>query len=130
MRSILVGLAALGGALAGCVSAPPDMLYVRSELTVQQLSADNDTCMAEAEAAERGGPRAVNDGTVGGAFAGGLAKGTGDVDRFLAAHRACFMRLGYREQLLTAEQQAAFGALRTSEERAAFIIRLSNGTPQ
>jgi hypothetical protein len=111
--------------LAACASAPPSSLYVRAGLTADQLSADSDRCMMEARAAERARPRPANDGSLGGAVAAGMAKGSSDVQRFLAAHEACFMRLGYREQALTPVQQEEFGQLHTDDERAAYIVRLS-----
>ena len=128
MKRVLT-LGVLAG-MAACASAPPNSLYVRPGHTAAQLEQDSERCMAEAREAERSGPRPVNDGSVGGAFAAGMAKGSSDMERFLAAHEACFMRLGYRERPLTPQQQQEFGRLRTNDERTAYIVRLSVGDAQ
>jgi hypothetical protein len=108
--------------LAACASAPPSSLYVRSGLTTDQLAADSDRCMAEAYTAETSGPGAPSDGS---ADSTGMAKGSPDMQRFVTALDACFVRLGYRERRLMPAQQEEFGRLQTEEERAAYIVRLS-----
>lgn len=130
MQSKIVASFAAAAVLAACASAPPTSFYVRAGLTVDQLEIDSDRCMAEARVAERAGPSATNDGTLAGAFSGGLAKGSSDMDRFFAAHEACFMRAGYRELQLTPAQQEEFALLRTSQERVAYIVRVSEAQPE
>ena len=130
MTRRLISLFVVGSIVAACASAPPDRLYVRAGLTAEQLAADSDVCMGEARAAERSGPRQASDGSLGGAVASGMAKGASDMDRFMAAYEGCFMRRGYHVRPLTPAQQEEFGGLRSDDERAAYIVRMSGEQTQ
>ncbi len=128
MRFAIVGIVA-SGALLGCASAPA-ALPVRAGLTAEQLIADVETCETEADAADSATPMPYNDGTAGGAFGAGFAKGIADARAMNSARDACMTRLGYTEVALTQEQQDAFRDLRSVEDRAAYIAEFSAQSQQ
>ena len=111
----------------------PKTLVVREGLTAEQLDADGKICLKEAKAAEKGKPIApmptpVRGGVAAAAATGvvaGAFKGWTGMKAFLAAHDACLDRLGYRQIALTPEQRKEYGALKTSEQRTAYIIEFS-----
>ncbi|MDH5822074.1 hypothetical protein QFW77_03575 [Luteimonas sp. RD2P54] len=120
------------GLITACAIVPPDTLVVREGLTAEQLDADGEVCLAEAKAAERGEPIAptstLNDDTaaqMAGSLSSGMAKGFGDMERFMAAHDACLARLGYRQVELTEEQRRHFAKLKDSDNRKAYMLEFS-----
>ena len=122
--SFAVALAAVGL----CAAKAPDTLAVRKGLTLEQLKADGDTCVAEGKAAEKGKDFAsaayLGDGSPAAAAAGGFLKGMGDMERFFAGYRACLRRVGYSLVPLTPEQKREYGALKR-EQRAQYVVDFS-----
>lgn len=125
MRTLLFALAILIVPSIADARAPK-ALWVRHDLTAEQLEADGKTCLDEAKAAERNRRwTPPNTNGVAGAMVGGMMKGFSDMERFMAAHEACGARLGYVEKPLTEEQRRAYDALKTKEERTRFHLAFS-----
>ncbi|HEY0086570.1 MAG TPA: hypothetical protein VGB65_11750 [Allosphingosinicella sp.] len=122
---------ALAAAFPALAGSSPKTLVVREGLTAEQLDVDGKICLKEAKAAEKGKPIAPMPrapGVAGAAASGivaGAFKGWTGMKAFLAAHDACLDRLGYRQIELTPEQRKEYGALKTSEQRTAYIIEFS-----
>ena len=127
------GVAALAVvAFVLCAGKAPDTIVYREGLTVEQLEADARVCLDEAKAAEKGRPFA-SSGYVGqsgsqaaalsASAVSGMLKGMGDIQRFMAAHDACLLRLGYDQIALSPEQRAVFGKLKTQHDRSVFIVQ-------
>lgn len=104
--------------LPAACSSQPKSLWVKQDITQEGLTADGKTCFEEAKAAERGF-RPSNSP---------ISKGISDVNAFMAAHKACGARLGYKEVKLTAEDIAAAKKITSAGEdiefrRALFLKR-------
>lgn len=131
VRSMFAAALLLGAGTAAQAGSSPKTLVVRDGLTAEQLDADGKICLKEAKAAEKGKPIAPMPrapGVAGAAASGvvaGAFKGWTGMKAFLAAHDACLDRLGYRQIALTPEQRKEYAALKTSEQRSAYIIEFS-----
>ena len=121
----------VGVAFPALAAKAPRTLVVREGLSVEQLDADSDICLAEAKAAERGEPvtpaptAGSTTAQMAGDLASGMLKGFDDVKRFMAAHDACLARLGYRQVELTSEERKEYGKLKDGAARSAYVIELS-----
>jgi hypothetical protein len=126
MKTLYAALILAAAAVASpALAKGPNTLAVREGLTAEQLDAEGEICMKEAENAERKRPHGPSPGGVAAAAAARTVTGWTDVQRFVKVHNACLEGFGYRLVQLTPEERKEYGRVKGKAARLAYIVEFS-----
>lgn len=127
---ILIPICLVTGLLTGCATRDP-FVHTRPLVSQSELMGDIDSCQALSRS-RAAGPNGTSynpalGSQAGAALGAGFAQGMAQAQAQQAGYERCMADRGYLQTTLTPEERAAYGALRTVDQRkvwlAAFAAR-------
>jgi hypothetical protein len=121
---LLVSLGLCGLILTGCATRDP-FVHTRLAVTQTELMSDIDACQALSRSGAPG-PNGVPynpalGSQAGAALGAGFAQGLAQGQAQHAGYERCMADRGYLQTTLTAEERATYGALKTADEKKAWL---------
>lgn len=114
--------------LSACATQAP-FVHTKAALSEGELFADSETCRTLAKnggaAPASGALNPALPSQAGAALGAGFAQGVAQARAEMAGYESCMAQRGYLKTVLTAEELRTFRALRTDEERKAWMTRFA-----